>query len=48
MFPHEALELAELKPVMERKRALLEELPAADRQATARKLNDMLASNEAP
>jgi hypothetical protein len=48
MFPHEALELAELKPEMERKRALLEELPAADRQATARKLNDMLASNEAP
>lgn len=46
MFPHEALDLAELKPEMERKRALVEELPEADRAAAQARLDDMLAENE--
>lgn len=45
-FPHAHLDLAELKPEMQKKRALVEELPQADRQSTAEKLNDMLAENE--
>ena len=46
VWPHAVLELAELRPEMERKRALLEWMPEAERQDIADRLDSLLPEND--